>query len=138
MDHVVLVQVLHRPRDGRHAFRGPPRVERPARQLLGQRAAFDEIHREEMLAVHLSRFVDADDVRMSQAASGAGLGVEAADVVRGSEPARQNHLERDGAIEVGLMGPIDNAHSASADFFEQLVFAERLRSHFRNGGHTFG
>src|SRR5271154_4861212 len=76
--------------------------------------------------MHLSGFVDADNVGMPQAAGRAGLGVEAANVVGRREATRKDHLERYGPVEGGLMGTVHDSHPAPADLSQQLIFSERL------------
>lgn len=52
------------------------------------------------------------------------LGVEALDVFFACELPRQDHLQCDDTIQVGLPGLEYNAHSSAGDLLEQLIVAE--------------
>ena len=47
------------------------------------------------------------------------------------------HLERDGPIELRILGQVDGAHAALSQFADDLVAAE-LRRQVRGGGHGWG
>ena len=95
---------------------------------MGQVFAGNEIHREVMLAVALPDFVNADDVRMPQAAGRFRLALKSPHVMGRSQPAGQNHLHRHQPAQVGLSGFVHHAHPAPAGLGEQFVFAELARN----------
>ena len=72
-------------------------------------------------------FVDGDDVGMLQTGRRFRLGAETLHVIRRREPAGEDHLHRDDAVEADLACPVDNAHAALGHFLQQLVRTERPR-----------
>ncbi len=131
MDDLPLVGFVHGSRQGFDQLGGLARRQGSAAQLLRQAAAAAEFQREERPALVFADAVDLDDVGVVQAGDGLGLGLEAGQVVGAGVFARQDHLERDDAVEAALPGLVDDAHAAAADLAEQLVagdgtaFAER-------------
>ena len=49
------------------------------------------------------------------------------------QPAGQDHLQGDDAVEPALPGPVDDAHAAAADLLEQFVIAEQCEPAVRDG-----
>ncbi len=99
----------------------PVRRLREAVRVLGETAAFDELQRQERPAVLLANVIDLDDVGMLQPRDGLGLGVEAGDLGRAGMAARQDHLERDLAIEADVPCAVDHAHPAATELGQELV-----------------
>ena len=85
-----------------------------AQHHVEQRAAVDQLHRDERRPGELAEVVDGDDVRVDDPRQGAGLGLEAVDVdvVAALGP---DELERDEPIEPLVGGPIHVAHGARGD-----------------------
>ena len=123
----VLMGVVHRLGNGlevsRRAFGG----QRSLADDLRQRAAFDIVHREVVLALVDTDLVDGDDVRMLQVGDGLGFGLEALHDFGLGELAGEHQLYRNDAVETLLTGLIDDTHAAAGDFLQQLVVAERTR-----------
>ena len=69
-------------------------------------------------------FVDFDDVRMRQPAGRLCFRAKTLHVVRVGQPAGEDHLKRDRAIERDLAGAIHDAHTAAGHFDEQFIIAE--------------
>ena len=84
----------------------------------------EELHDEVQLTVgRLAEVDDRDGVRMVQPAGGARLGDEAGGGVLLADQVRVDDLDRDGAREIRLFGPINAAHSADADQLHDQVAA---------------
>ena len=131
MDHARLVgvgqtraQALH------HLELAHERDRLAAPNQLRQRLAADELHRDERPALEDAELVDRDDVRMREAAGGAGLALEALAHLLVVEALAQE-LDRDGAIERGIAGEIDVAHPAALDEALDGVLADDLGQYGR-------
>ena len=124
MHDPMVVQKLNGAGDADEAPGRVFRIERARARAAGQTCSVDEIHRKIMLPVDLADFVDADDLRMPQAAGRPSFAVKALHVVHGRQMVRQNHLERHDAVKIALPRSVDDSHPAAADFFEQFVFTE--------------
>ena len=96
------------------------RVQRP----VGQASALDQAHGEEVAAVDLADFVDGDNVRMIEAASGLGFEEESPHGVRAGQSSLAQHLEGDDAMASRVPRAIDDAHAAPGDLPEQFIVAE--------------
>ena len=94
---------------------------------------FDEIHREVLLALMDADFVNGHDVRMLQAGRRRSFRAKPLHELRAGERTEEQHLHRDDAVQAYLPRPIDNAHPASRDFFQQFVIAERAREFLAGG-----
>ena len=80
-----------------------------------QRLAIDQFHHQVVDVVMPADVVERADMGMAQAGDGAGLALEAQQLVgTGREPLRQE-LDRHGTIEPGVEGAIDLAHPAGAE-----------------------
>ena len=87
-------------------------------------AAFDELHAEVALAIALADFVDGNNAWMFETGGGFGFPAKALQMRFGGPGAQANHFKRDGAIETFLMGAINYALTAPADFLQQFVIAK--------------
>ena len=65
-------------------------------------------------AVGLTHLIDLHHVRVLQTRDGFGFGMEAGELLRAGMSPRQNHLQRDPAIQPPLPRLIDNAHASPA------------------------
>ena len=92
--------------------------------LAGEASPFHVLQGEEGLPVVLADFVDLNDVRMLDAGDGLGLATEADDGVRLGACSGKNHLQGDQAFEASLLGLVDHAHAALAQFAEDHVAAD--------------
>ena len=86
-------------------------------------AAFDELHAEVALAIALTDFVDGNNAWMFEVGSGFCFPAKTLQM-RFSGPGTEAPSERHSAIETFLMGAINNALTASADFLQQLIVAK--------------
>ena len=92
---------------------------------LRQRLALDELHRVVVHAAFAADAVDRDDVRVVQARRRLGFVLEALQLPRVHRRGEGQHLERDAAVQRNLLGLVDDAHAAAADFADQAEVAER-------------
>ena len=99
-------------------------LQRTFGNLCRKTIAFDKPHREEMLALVLPHFKDRHDPGMIQIRRRFGFGVEPPHVFLRCQLARQNHLDRNNAVEPYLSGFVDDTHAAPSDLAEQFVIAE--------------
>ena len=88
----------------------PGRLRR-CRQLLGEAAAVDEFHREVRTTLDVARVVHLHDVRVPHAGEGLGLPPKTPQLVRTGKSAREQHLDRDRAIECMVPSPVDHTHA---------------------------
>ena len=95
-------------------------------QPVAQRAAGQVLHRQEDLALVDADVVDRDDVRVRQLRDRLGLAHQARLAARRDRPAlvRAQQLERDLAIELRIVGGVDDAHRAGAEALEHEVAAD--------------
>ena len=76
----------------------------PAVDQLLQRAALDVLHRDVVGAVELAAVEDGDDVRVLEAGRRLGLAAEALDELAVLGEAAVQDLQRDLALQVGVLG----------------------------------
>jgi hypothetical protein len=105
---------------------------RLAGQPLGHGLAADDLHRHEVAAVGGPDLVNHDHVGMTDLGHRARLPQEAGPLRRPGVAVAQ-HLERDLALEIGIVRRPDHAHAAAADDAEQPVPPE-LRARDQLGG----
>src|SRR5260370_30808534 len=91
---------------------------------LVQALPFYVIHREVLLAVMLAYLVNGHDIRMLQAGRCFRLRPKPLHEIVTRKLAKEQHLNRDDAVQTHLARPIDNAHATDGDFLQQLVVAE--------------
>ena len=117
MDDPALVRVMHRVADLDHQLQPLPRVQLVLIGILDQRLAVDQFHCEERLhaeaGIRAARLVDLRDAGMLQPAKRLRLLLEPAQHL-GAGPGGLNHLERDSAPRLVLLGLVDRAHPALA------------------------
>ena len=90
---------------------------------LLQRAAVEELHRDVVGAVPLAAVVDADDVLVLEAGGAGGLAAEALDELLVLGEAAVEHLQRDLAPELEVLGAVDVGHPAGAEALDDPVAA---------------
>jgi hypothetical protein len=91
-------------------------------QPLAHRHAVDVLHRDEYLAIGLADVVHRDHVRMCEFRDRARL---VAQLFAGARAPQ--HLQRDAAIELGIVSCVHDAHAAGAESGVKHVAAERAR-----------
>ena len=90
-------------------------------RALGQAAARDVFHAEKGLPLMFAYFVDRHNAWMVEAGGRFRFLSEAPHIFQGREPAGQNHLQRDEAVEWDVSSLVHDAHAASAQLFQDLV-----------------
>ena len=88
---------------------------------LGQAASLEELQREIRQAVVLADLEDLDDVGVVDGSDGAGLGLEAGQVVWLCTGAGLDHLQRDQALEPEMPRLVHDPHAAGAQHAQDLV-----------------
>ena len=79
-----------------------------------------------MLAVMDTHVMDGDDVRMLEQSGGGNLTAEPLNDLLARELPRQNHFQRNDALETKLACPINYSHPATRNFFKQFVVAKAM------------
>jgi VPDSG-CTERM motif len=124
MQDVVLVSVMNRARHFGDEFRRTANRDRLALCHFIELSAVDEIHAEVAATFALPDFMNWHDKWMVEAGSRFRFSTKALQMRFCSPRTQAYDFERNGAIETFLMGAINYALSAAANFFQQLVVAE--------------
>ena len=90
-------------------------------QQLGDRLALDVLHDDVVAAVVDAGVVDLDDVRVDQLRDRERLAAEAGDELVVVGEVLGEDLDRDGALEHPVGGPVDGRHAARAEPVAELV-----------------
>jgi hypothetical protein len=118
---------------GEHAQSfGPARgtILRPRAEGL----AGDELHGDPDLLAVGADVVDGDDVGVRQLGQRLGLAQQAGPVSALTAAGREDQLEGDLAVELGVVGGVDDAHGAGAEAVEEDVAADRRAADELRGG----
>ena len=126
VDHTLLVGELHRLTNLDHQGRGLARRQRVFGESGRQALAFNERHREIVLAFADPKFVDRHDTRMNQTGGRFGFDAKPLNVGFRGKVSAENHLHGDQPIQTHLPRSEDNAHPAAGDLFQQFVVAEAV------------
>jgi hypothetical protein len=100
-------------------------------------AALDELHAEVALTIPLTNLVNRNNAWVFEPGSSFRFAAKALQVRFGGPRAKADHFERDGAIKTFLMGAINYALTASADFLQQFVVAKVCEHSNRMRGFLF-
>ncbi len=133
VEDAVLMGVVDGPADEGETAGRVARFHRAVGQHAGQGPTLHQRHGEVGPAVALAGVVDGDDVGMVEEGGGADFRLEAGKVFRRGELAAQDHLQGDGALEAAVPGPVDDAHAAAAQLFQEVIVAEGSRERRRGG-----
>ena len=90
---------------------------------------FDEFHGDEELAIRFIDFVDGGDVGMIQSGGRLGFTQETFLLLAVPHQIRGKKFQRDGALEFGILGFVDDAHAAFAKFIYDLVVGNGFANH---------
>ena len=131
MDHARLVRELERIEELAHHPEDRAQIE----GLLGSEVVLelfplDVLHHDVGELALGAEVVHLHDVRVVEPRHGAHLALEALLVVAGGgfvEIAREDGLDRDAAVERGVVAVVDQAHRAFAEHAADLVAAKRLQ-----------
>ncbi len=99
---------------------------RAARDGVFQRLAFQIFHGDEGGAILLADIMDRADVGMIQGRGGLRFALKARQRLRVLGNLIGQKFQRHEAVETGVFGFIDNAHSAATEFFQYLVVRDCL------------
>jgi hypothetical protein len=99
------------------------------RNVLRQRLAFHELHRDEEEPLVFFDGVDGDDAGMVERGDGAGFAFEAGAPVGVAGRLARQHFERDLASELEVVGEKDLAHAARAERADDAVMGQGLANH---------
>ena len=94
-----------------------------------QRLAVEILHGDEPLAIAFVDFVDGADVRMIQRRSGLRFALETRQRLRIFGHFVGKKFQRDEAVQLGVLGFVDDAHTAAAQFFDDAVVRDDLPDH---------
>ncbi len=101
-----------------------------AEALLGhqgvERAAVEQLHGDVGITVGHADVVDGDDVGVRERAGGLGLAQEAGGVFAVRAQLGLEHLDRQVALDVRVIGAVDVGHGAFADTLADLVASEQM------------
>src|SRR5438132_9646457 len=86
--------------------------------------AFDELHRDEQVAVDFTEIVNRDDVRMLERSRCLGFTEKSLAESRILRDPFAHHLDGHGTIEHRVHRAIDDAHGAFSDLSDDLVFPD--------------
>ncbi len=103
--------------------------ERLAGELLLQGLALHQLHDQKGRALVLADVVQRADVRMVQSGSGARFALEAGSRHLAAAQLLGEELQRDGPLEPGVLGLVDDAHPAAADPAHDPVVRDGLAEH---------
>ncbi len=96
-----------------------------------ERFALDEGHRDERLAACVIDLMDWADAGVVQSGGGLGFTQKALLRLLVIQQMSGKKLEGDGAFKFGVLGLVNHAHAALAEFVEDLVVADALANHDR-------
>ena len=92
--------------------------------LLAERLALDELHRQEAQAVRFLDRVQHHDAGMAERGDRLRLALEALDLLRVERHLRRQHLERHAPVEARIEREVHLTHAARAERLEDLVRAD--------------
>ena len=101
--------------------------QRSVADAIRQAGPVDVAHRKKVLPMSLANFVDRHDAGVVEIGRRLGLQAKPFDVLFAGQHAREDHLERDDSVEIGLPCPKYDPHAAAGNFIQQLVVAEGSR-----------
>jgi hypothetical protein len=107
--------------------------ERTTGDAILERFSFKQLHHEEKLSFVFRDVVNGADVGVIQGGSGAGFAAEALQSLRILVEFFREEFESDLAAELEIFGGVDDAHSASAEFFKNAIVRDGVAGHEVNG-----
>src|SRR2546430_3653382 len=124
VQNAVLMRVMNGARHFRNKFHCAPNRHRLTSRYFVKLAAFDELHAEVALAIALADLVNGNNAWMFEAGSSFRLSPKTLQMRFSGPRAKADQLQRDCTIETFLMGTINYALTAAANFLQQLVVAK--------------
>ena len=92
--------------------------QRPAVDAVLQRLALEQLHRDEGPAAVVADFVDGADVRVVQRRGGARFALESRQRLRVARPLVGQELQGHRPVQARVLGPVDDAHAATAELLQ--------------------
>src|ERR1700747_518592 len=83
--------------------------------------AGEKLHGDELLALFFANFIDGANVWVIQRGGGLRFALEAGESLRIASDFGREELEGHEAVELGVLGLVDDAHPAAAQFFEDVI-----------------
>ena len=91
--------------------------------------ALHEFHGDEGLTLVLVDVVDGADMGVVEGGAGPGLAPEPLQGHRVAEEFLRQELQRDGAVQAGVLGLVDDTHASAADLLQDAVVGDGLTDH---------
>ena len=91
--------------------------------------ALEQLHGDEGATVVLVNIVNGADVRVIQSRGGAGFALKTLERLSVGSESVGEEFERDAAAEAGVLGFVDDAHAATAEFAEDAIVRDGLADH---------
>ncbi len=121
------VRELHRSREDLDQLGGALVVPRGAAEVLREAPAFNKFQRQVRVPAGLADVENLDDVRVLERGDRFGLALEPLALGRSGVDAGQDHLQRDGAVQVQLPGLVNDPHPPAPDLVQNLVARDLWR-----------
>src|SRR5580700_12249612 len=102
---------------------------RAAGDAMLERLAVEILHGDEPLAIAFIDFVDGADIRMIQRRSGLRFAFKTRQRLRIFGYFVGQKFQRDEAVQLGVLGFVDDAHAAAAQFLDDAVVRDDLPNH---------
>src|SRR5271169_3198692 len=112
--------------------------QRTSRNAVSQGHAIQKFHSDERLAVLLAKIVDGANIGVVQRGCGLRFALKAGECLLIPGNVLRQELEGDKAMEAGVLGFVDDAHAAGAEFLEDAVVRDGLADHGTSGGRMLG
>jgi len=101
-------------------------LQRTGLDFLVKTFAFEEGHRDECLALELVNLVNGTDVGVVQRGGGFGFALEAFANFFVRDQVGCQELQSDGAVELRVLGFVDDTHPTFTEFLGDLVVGDGL------------
>ncbi len=131
MDDALGVRRIERIRDLNSDIDDLIERQRPAGNAMLQRHPIQELHGDEPLAIAFIDLMNGANVRVIQRRGSLRLALEASERLRILGHRIRKEFQRDEAMQLRVLGLIDNAHTTAAKFFDDAVVRYGLADHVR-------
>src|SRR5215472_15968914 len=131
MDYAFRVRRVHALGDLNRKVEQFIELERMPKEVLVERFAFQQLHRNEVLAVSFTNLMDSTNIRMVQRRGSACFPIESLERSRFPCEIIRKKFQSDIAAQNYVFGPIDNTHTAGADLLQNPVVRNYFHNHSR-------
>ena len=104
---------------------------RPIADQVLQGRAIEKLHHDERIPILLTDIVNHADVGMIERGSSLGFPLETRECLRVFRYVIRQKFERYETVKPGVLGFVDHAHTAAAEFLDDAVVRDRLANHWR-------